>query len=291
MKKIFLGAFLVQSLFCYSQINQQELDKLPPEVREQILQALEKAQDQVKVEDIKISEEVKKAEKAKKPKAVKGKLPKETSLKPVDKEKVVKLVQQLGANHYKARKTAKLSLLKMDFSIVSVLKEQLSSTSDPEITESIKEIILKLTHRLHVNQLNDNQKAIAELSFKQGAVANPKVTGEFYNSNGHFIIDIGLTRLAFAGEVNEISNSYRRTVNISLEGRSGGGGSSSSNGFKIYDYTYEGGTGYWSICGKSFTVSNYELEIKKEKLNLKPSQPQILFFDKDQKAIGILDLK
>ncbi len=292
MLKLFISAFLLQSLFCYAQINQKELEKLPPEVREKLLEAIKLAEGKVQVvKEADFTEEAKKAEEAKKIKPVTAKLPKEEKLTPVDKAKVLKLVKQLGANHYKARKDAKVELTKMNYTVIPVLKEQLAATDDPEISESIKEIIAKLSHRLHIGQLSEAQKKIAKLQFKQGAVASPKVTGEFYNTNGHFIIDIGLTRIVFEGAVNEVSVSFRRTVNIALEGQSGGGGSSSSNGFKIYDYSYENGTGYWSICGHNFTVSNYELEIKKQKLNLKPDHPQILFFDKNHKAIGILDLK
>ena len=303
MFKLFLSALLLQSLFCYSQINQKELDKLPPEIREKLLEAIKEAEGKIKdkaafteedfekFEQARIKEEAKKAEEAKKKKAIIGKLPNDVKLKPEDKEKVLLLVKRLGANYFKVRKEAKVELIKMNYTVIPILKEQLNSSEDPEVTESIKEIIATLSHRLHIGQLSDAQKKIAKLPFNQGAAVNPKVTAEFYNKNGHFIIDIGLTRLAFEGEVKQISSSYNRTVNISIEGRSSGGGSSSSNGFKIYDYSYEKEVGYWSICGHSFSVSNYELEIKKKKMKLKTEKPQILYFDKDNKAIGILDLK
>lgn len=301
MFKLFISAFFLQSLFCYSQIDQKELEKLPPEIREKVLQTLEQVkekdqsvfteEDFIEFEKKRAQEEAAKKLESETKKAVTVKLPEAGKVKPVDKEKVLKLVKQLGANHYKARKDAKVELSKMNFTAVPLLKEQLSATSDPEISESLKEIILLLTHRLHIGQLSESQKKIVKLPFKEGAVLNPKVTAEFYNKNGHFIIDIGLTRLVFGAEVKEVSSTYSRTVNMQLEGNSGGGGSSSSNGFKIYDYSYESGTGYWNICGHSFTVSNYELEISKQKLKLKSEHPQILFFDKNNKVIGILDIK
>jgi len=298
MFKLFICAFFIQSLFCYSQIDQKELDKLPPEVREKVLQALEEAKKKAQDKGLReVEEDVKKLKKERlneenqKEGEKSPKLPLKDTLSAEDKASALKFIKELGANHYKVRKEAKLKLSKMGYKAIPLLKETLKSTEDPEVSENLKEIIAKLSHRLHIGQLTEQQRKIAKLSFKYGAVANPKVTGEFYNKHGHFIIDIGLTRMVFEGTIDQISNSYRRTVNITLDGRSGGGGSSSSNGFKIYKYSYNDGIGYWTICGHSFIVSNYELEVKKKKLKLKNQHPQIIFFDKETKPIGILDLK
>ena len=288
---------------CYSQeISKEELEKLPPEVRVKILEALEKAKEKVKKkvdaeefteEDLNNLNEAQRkgGELLKKEKEIHPKLPEKTEVPPIDKAKALELINQLGANHFKIRKKAKIELTKLGYQVIPVLKETLSKSSDPEVTENIKEIIAKLSHRLHINQLSEQQKSIAKLPFNMGAIEGPKTKAEFYNSNEHFIIDVGLTRIVFPGEIKQVSSSSRRSVNMTVEGNSGGGGSSSSNNFKIYQYSHDKGVGYWTICGHSFTVSSYILEIKKSKLNLKPKQPQILYFDKESKAIGIFDLK
>lgn len=301
IKNICITIFLLAS-FGYSQdIDQAELDKLPPEVRQKILDALEKVKQENEKKGIKVdftAEDLEKFEKEKqeqekraKEKEVHPKVPEKIHSKPIDKEKALQLIKELGANHYKIRKKAKIGLIEMGYQVIPLLKNNLSKSDDPEITENIKEIIAKLSHRLHFNQLTDKQKAIAKLPFKMGAVEGNKIKAEFYNSNDHFIIDIGLTRIALPGEIKQVSGSFRRNVSIVLDGKSGGGGSSSSNNFKIYQYSYDGGVGYWALCGHSFTVSSYILEIRKTKLNLKPAQPQILFFGEENKKIGIYDLK
>lgn len=303
MFKYTLIIFIILTGFCYSQeISKEELDKLPPEVRVKVLEALEKVKEKVKKkvnvdefteEDLKNLNEKQLAEekRLKKEKEVHPKLPEKADALPIDKAKVLELINQLGANHFKIRKKAKIELTKLGYQVIPVLKETLIKSSDPEVTESIKEIIAKLSHRLHINQLSEQQKNIAKLPFKIGAIEGPKTKAEFYNSNEHFIIDIGLTRLVFPGVIKQVSSSSRRSVNMTVEGNSGGGGSSSSNNFKIYQYSHDKGVGYWTICGHSFTVSSYMLEIKKSKLNLKPERPQVLYFDKESKAIGIFDLK
>lgn len=219
-------------------------------------------------------------------------LPAANSLNADDTKKAEQLIKDLGANHFKIRKKAKNELTEMGFPVVAKLKEHLGKTEDPEVSESIKEIIAKLTHRLHPSQLDENQKAIAKLQFNRGNVVDNNINCEYYNYKGHFIIDIGLTRMVFPNEVKEAtSHTNPRDINMIVNGESGGGGSSSINNFKIYEFSYQSGVGYWMICGQSFQVSNFTLEIGKKKLDLKVKSPQILYFDKGNKPIGILDIK
>ena len=209
----------------------------------------------------------------------------------IDLNKAKELIVQLGANHFKVRKKAKIELSKMGYQVLPILKEHLAKSDDPEVSENIKEIIAKLSYRLHINQLSDVQRKIAKLEFKQGPIQTSSVECEYYKKFDHLIIDIGISRVVIPGDIKELNENYRKSINMIVDGNSSGGGSSSSNGFKIYQYSYENGVGYWTICGHSFTVSSFILEIKNKKLNLKPDQPQILFFDKDLKPVGILDVK
>ena len=167
----------------------------------------------------------------------------------------------------------------------------LKENKDPEVTESLKEIIHALSRRLHVNQLTKEQKTVAILPFSSGFIEGSKVDAEFYNAEGHFIIDVGVTRLVFPGEVKQLMGTSRRNVSMIVDSSTGSSGSSTSNDFTIYRYSYEEGTGYWTICDHSFTVRSFILNISDKKLYLKPEVPQVLYFDKTGKPIGILDLK
>ncbi|MCM8540778.1 MAG: hypothetical protein NE328_10930 [Lentisphaeraceae bacterium] len=302
MFKLFISVFILFAGFSHSQeIPKEELDKLPPEIREKLLEALKDVKGKVKEvniddeftdEDLQKFEEKHKREKEEaRKKIITVNLPSETKVEPIDKAKALEAIKQLGANHYKIRKNAKTELTTMGYQVIPLLEEALKSSHDPEVSENLKEIILKLSHRLHINQLNKEQKALASLPFSYGSIEGQKVKAEFYNTNGHFVIDIGQSRIAIPGEIKALSGSSRRNVNISLSPSGGGSGSSSSNDFTIYEYTNENGTGFWNICGHSFTVSSYTVNIRNKKLNLQPKVPQVLFFDKEGKSLGILDLK
>ena len=212
---------------------------------------------------------------------------KENKIISIDKQKILKLIKQLGAKHFKARKAAKSELIKLDYRAVPMLKEKLQSSKDPEVSESLKEVILKLTFRLHIKELTPKEKILAQIKFTTAQANDHEAQAKVFTSNGCMVLDINSIRIVIDQKVEGLTRKHG--FNISTNGK--GGGSSSAGSLKIYIYTHRNGTGYWTICGEDLTISDNKISMFGKTLKLNETFKQILFIKKDRTVKGILDLK
>jgi hypothetical protein len=213
---------------------------------------------------------------------------KENKSSKADKSKVIQLIKLLGADHFKARKKAKKDLIEMGFRAVLLLRDELPKTKDPEISESLKEIIRKLTFRLHEEELSDKEKRLTKLKFTTMSSEN-EAQAKVYTSEKNMILDINKVRIVIDKNLKGLNSSHEFTIETGANGS--GGGNSTSNSLEIYKYSYRNGTGYWTICGESLTVNGGIIEIFGKKLNINADFKQILFINKDKSVKGILDIK
>lgn len=212
---------------------------------------------------------------------------KENKTTPIDKQKTLELIKQLGADHFKARKAAKNELIKLDYRAVPMLKENLQKSKDPEVSESLKEVILKLTFRLHIKELTPKERTLAQIKFTTTQVNDHQAQAKVFTSNDCMVLDINSIRIVIDQKVEDLTGKHG--FNINTNGK--GGGSSSAGSLKIYTYTHRNGTGYWTICGEDLTISDNKVVMFGKTLKLNETFRQILFIKKDRTVKGILDLK